>query len=90
MSTQLPNANLCAIAIAWPTIVDADTAAHSAPISFVGGTLTIATSSSAWSEQLQFLSTKILDGVTAHAPSITVKKLVFRAGAFRNEHAATK
>lgn len=74
---------LQAVAAAWPAIVGPNVAAHSAPLSLSGGTLTIATRSSAWSQQLQFLSTAILAGVRALPQAAEVERLSFRAGAMR-------
>lgn len=74
---------LHAISSAWPAIVGADVAANCVPISLANETLAIATQSSAWSQQLQFLSLTILRGIAEHAPGTTVARLAFRAGAFR-------
>ena len=74
---------LHAISSAWPAIVGADVAANCAPVALNNGSLTIATRSSAWSQQLQFLSLTIERGIAEHAPGTTVKRLVFRAGAMR-------
>jgi hypothetical protein len=74
---------LQAITSAWSTIVGTDVAANSAPIALTHGALTIATRSSAWSQQLQFLSVSIERGIAEHAPGTKVTKLLFRAGAFR-------
>jgi hypothetical protein len=73
---------LHAISAAWPAIVGLDVAANCAPLSLAHQTLTIATRSSAWSQQLQFLSPAILRGIGEHAPGTVVTKLLFRAGAF--------
>jgi hypothetical protein len=74
---------LQAISSAWSVIVGPDVAANSAPIALAHGALTIATRSSAWSQQLQFLSVSIERGIAEHAPGAKVTKLHFRAGAFR-------
>jgi hypothetical protein len=74
---------LHAISAAWPAIVGLDIAANCAPISLANGTLTIATRSSAWSQQLQFLSLSIVSGIGEHAGGTTVRRLAFRVGAFR-------
>lgn len=71
---------LHAIAAAWPAIVGADVAAHCGPLEIAGGTLVITTRSSAWSQQLQFLSLRILEGVRAVAAGATVERLSFRVG----------
>jgi len=72
---------LYALSAAWPDIVGAGVAAHSAPLSINGSTLVIATRSSAWSQQLQFLSPAILTGVRAVAQAGAVERLTFRVGA---------
>lgn len=74
---------LHAISAAWPAIVGADVAANCAPIALAHGALTIATRSSAWSQQLQFLTVAILRGIGEQAPAATVERIVFRTGAFR-------
>jgi hypothetical protein len=74
---------LHALLEAWPGIVGADVAAHSAPLTLNGNTLTIATRSSAWSQQLQFLSPAILAGVRALPQAAAIERLNFRAGALR-------
>lgn len=74
---------LQAIASAWSAIVGADVAANSAPIALARGALTIATRSSAWSQQLQFLSVSIVRGIAERVPAANVTNLHFRAGAFR-------
>jgi hypothetical protein len=82
MFHNITNPQLSKISSAWPTIVDANSAAHSAPIKLDGHTLTIGTTSSSWSQQLQFLSNAILDGIEAHAPGANITKILFRVGAF--------
>jgi len=72
---------LHALAAAWPGIVGASVASHSAPLSINGTTLTIATRSSAWSQQLQFLSPAILEGVRAVPQAGSIERLTFRVGA---------
>jgi hypothetical protein len=71
------------IAAAWPEIVGRDVAAHSEPIELSGTTLVVATRSSAWSQQLQFLSPEILRAVRALAHGAEVKRLAFRWGGLR-------
>lgn len=63
-------------------------AAHSAPLGQSGEALVIATRSSAWSQQLQFLSTTILARVHAlPAPpgGTPITRLAFRSGRFRGQ-----
>ncbi len=74
---------LHALAAAWPGIVGGDVAAHSAPLTINGNTLVIATRSSAWSQQLQFLSPAILEGVRALPQAVAITRLTFRAGGLR-------
>ncbi len=71
---------LHAIAAAWPAIVGRDVAANAAPLELAGENLVIGTRSSAWSQQLQFLSLQILAQVRALPAGIVVSKLVFRTG----------
>jgi hypothetical protein len=74
---------LHAIAANWAAIVGADVATHSAPLEISGKTLVVATKSSAWSQQLQFLGDPILDGVRAAAAGAGIDRIAFRAGALR-------
>lgn len=71
---------LHAIAAAWPGLVGGDVAAHASPLEIAGTALVIGTRSSAWSQQLQFLSLPILEGIRALACGKTIEKLVFRTG----------
>ena len=79
----LPQDPVQAIAAAWPSIVGAHVAGHSAPVAIVGETLVIATPSSAWSQQLQFLSVAILGGVNALPEGRGLVRLSFRSSALR-------
>jgi len=74
---------LSAIAAAWPEIVGAKVAEQCTPVEMRAGALFIATRSSAWSQQLQLLSTTILAGVNRLAPDASVTRLMFRLGRFR-------
>jgi hypothetical protein len=74
---------LHAIVTAWPAIVGAHVAAHCAPIEFAPPVLVIATRSSAWSQQLHFLSGTILAGVRALPLGAQVTRLTFRSGRWR-------
>ncbi len=67
------------IAAAWKEIVGERVAAHCTPIELSGDALLIATHSSAWSQQLQFLSPTIMKGVHALGVS-NVVRLRFRSG----------
>ena len=74
---------LHAIAIAWPGIVGPNVAAHAAPLEINAATLVVATRSSAWSQQLQFLSPTILRGLAAIALERPIERLSFRSGTLR-------
>ncbi len=69
-----------AIANAWPGIVGRDVAANSMPLELSGPTLVIGTRSSAWSQQLQFLSLHVLAAIRALPSGGTVERLTFRTG----------
>ncbi len=71
------------IATAWPAIVGEHVARHSAPVELTNSALVIATRSSAWSQQLHFLSGTILAGVRGLPLGAEVTRLTFRAGALR-------
>lgn len=71
---------LHAIAAAWPSLVGHDVAANATPIEISGTALVIGTQSSAWSQQLQFLSLPILAGIRDLASGSTIERLVFRTG----------
>lgn len=72
---------LDAVLAAWSEIVGPEVAAHGAPLEIVGTTLVIATRSSAWSQQLQFLEVRILAGLRALPAAATIDRLRFRTGA---------
>jgi hypothetical protein len=70
------------ILLAWPGIVGKRVAQHSAPIELQEGVLLVATRSSAWSQQLQFLEMEILTRLrAAGAPALS--GLRFRSGRLR-------
>jgi hypothetical protein len=71
---------LHAIAAAWPALVGVNVAANAAPRQIAGKTLIIATKSSVWSQQLQFLSPRILDAVQSIAQGAGIERLAFRTG----------
>jgi hypothetical protein len=75
------------IVASWPGIVGRDVAAHSRPLELNGATLLVATGSSAWSQQLQLLSPKILDAIRALPHGADVRRLGFRSGALRRRAA---
>ncbi len=77
-----PDDPLAALSRAWPAIVGPNVAQHSHPLEFGGGALLVATRSSAWSQQLQFLAPEIMARVAAlGGPAIA--RLRFRSGALR-------
>lgn len=80
----LPVDPAAALAAAWPAIVGEQVAAHSRPLTISGDALAIATRSSAWSQQLQFLSLAILAGVNALPQGAGIVRLTFRSGAMRS------
>jgi len=77
---------LSTIAAAWPSIVGPAVAAHSLPVALNGKSLVVATRSSAWSQQLQFLSVTILRGLAGIALEEPVERLAFRSGSLRLPH----
>jgi hypothetical protein len=73
---------LDAILVAWPGVVGPRVAQHSQPLEFQDGVLLVATRSSAWSQQLQFLEPEIMARLaTSGAPAVT--QLRFRSGRLR-------
>ena len=74
---------LHAIRSLWGTLVGSDVAEHAAPLEIRGATLVVATKSSAWSQQLQFLGPAILGGVRTLPEARHVERLAFRTGAYR-------
>ncbi|GAC1550622.1 MAG: hypothetical protein NVS3B16_25190 [Vulcanimicrobiaceae bacterium] len=71
---------LHAIAAAWPGIVGPDVAANASPLEIAGEALVVGTRSSAWSQQLQFLSLPILEGLRALPSGGGIERLTFRTG----------
>jgi hypothetical protein len=74
---------LQSIVDAWPAIVGETVARNSAPLELGGRTLVVATRSSAWSQQLQFLSETILAEIAALAGTPPIDRLAFRSGRLR-------
>lgn len=66
----------------WPQIVGDDVAANTRPAEIVRDALLVVTRSSAWSQQLAFLSERVLQAV-AQRSGITVGSLRFRVGRIR-------
>jgi hypothetical protein len=72
---------------AWPEIVGENIAQHSRPERIAGGTLTVATRSSAWSHQLSFLAEQVLEAV--HARCGGIEQLRFRVAKLAERRAPT-
>jgi len=67
----------------WSTIVGEDIAANSRPAELIRGSLLVVTRSSAWSQQLSFLSERIIETVRA-ATGVTLEGVRFRVGRISN------
>ena len=61
----------------WNTIVGAEVAEHTTPISLVDGRLTVQASSSAWATQLRLMQDNLLKTISSSAPGALVEALVF-------------
>ncbi len=72
----------------WAAIVGADVAAQTRPAEIVRDSLVVVTRSGAWSQQLAFLSERVLAAVQKRA-GITIRGLRFRVGRIR-ENAAPR
>jgi predicted nucleic acid-binding Zn ribbon protein len=59
----------------WESIVGAEIAEHTEPITIFEGVLTIRTSSTAWATQLNLISNDVLASLQASAPGALVEKL---------------
>jgi hypothetical protein len=71
----------------WAQIVGDDVAANSRPAEIVRDALLVVTRSSAWSQQLAFLSERVLHAVQQRA-GVSVRTLRFRVGRIREAGAA--
>jgi hypothetical protein len=71
---------LSVISAAWVGIVGARVAQDSAPLELSGDALIVATRSSAWSQQLQFLAPQILERIQELAVGRALTRLHFRTG----------
>lgn len=71
---------LALLATGWREIVGDDVARNSHPARILDHTLWVTTRSSAWSQQLSFLSEPILAAVRARLPQTSVTSLRFRIG----------
>ncbi len=61
----------------WNTIVGAEIAEHTTPITLIDGRLTIQTSSSAWATQMRLMQDDLLKTISSSAPGALVETLVF-------------
>ena len=61
----------------WATIVGAEVAAHTEPISLLDGKLLVQCSSTAWATQLTLVQNEILATIRASAPGALVEALRF-------------
>ncbi len=71
---------LVLLAAGWSEIVGADVARNSHPARILDDALLVTTRSSAWSQQLSFLSERIVAAVRARFPQTSVARLRFRVG----------
>lgn len=82
-----PDEPLAVLQTEWAQIVGDDVAAQTRPAEIVRDALVVVTKSSAWSQQLAFLSERVLRAVQEHA-GISVRSLRFRVGRIREASAA--
>jgi predicted nucleic acid-binding Zn ribbon protein len=61
----------------WKSIVGADIAEHTTPISLTDGRLTIQSSSSAWATQMRLMQNELLKTISSSAPGALVESLIF-------------
>ena len=61
----------------WNTIVGAEIAEHTTPISLVDGRLTVQASSSAWATQLRLMQDNLLKTISSSAPGALVESIIF-------------
>ncbi|MEO6836347.1 MAG: DUF721 domain-containing protein, partial [Candidatus Tumulicola sp.] len=71
---------LVLLAAGWSEIVGEDVALNTHPARIADGTLLVTTRSSAWSQQLSFLSERIVAAVRARIPQTPVVRMRFRVG----------
>ncbi|MEO6913903.1 MAG: DUF721 domain-containing protein [Candidatus Baltobacteraceae bacterium] len=79
-AVELSEDPLLAILAAWPSIVGTDIAKNSRPLTVTRGALVVLTRSSAWSQQLGFLSERIISAIAERTPSAGVGRVTFRVG----------
>ncbi|MGH7737315.1 MAG: DciA family protein [Candidatus Tyrphobacter sp.] len=78
--TQTGGDPVITAAAAWPEIVGTDVAANSQPVEIASKTLVVVTRSSAWSEQLSFLSERILTSLREGLGLHDLARIRFRVG----------
>ncbi len=78
--TELSEDPLLIILAAWPSIVGTEVAKNSRPLSVTRGALLVLTRSSAWSQQLGFLSERIIAAIQQRTPTAAVGRVSFRVG----------
>lgn len=66
------------VVAAWPEVVGAEVARNTQPRTLRGGRLTVATSSSVWSQTLQLMAEEIVAGLNAALRETVVKEVLFR------------
>ena len=71
---------IAVIRAAWPEIVGANIAANSRPLEIERGALLVIARSNAWSQQLSFLSEKIVEALAARGVQAKITGLRFRVG----------
>lgn len=71
---------LTVLAATWPAIVGSDVAKNSRPLEISHGALLVLTRSSAWSQQLSFLSAHIVAAVAEKTGKTDVQRVRFRVG----------
>ncbi len=75
------------IKAAWPAIVGDEVAVNSRPAEIARDTLLVVTRSSAWSQQLAFLSEQVLEGIRERT-GIALERVRFRVGRVTENAAA--
>lgn len=71
---------LVLLAAGWREIVGENVARNTHPTRIADGTLLVTTRSSAWSQQLSFLTERVIAAVRARLPQTTIAQLRFRVG----------
>jgi predicted nucleic acid-binding Zn ribbon protein len=62
---------------AWAEVAGEDTARHTRPVAFSGGTLTVQADSTAWAKQLQLMRAQILSEIVRRFPEAGVDAVRF-------------